>query len=151
MWSGSRSELWELARLSPSHVVSLVVFRICQGRSQLGVNFQEPDECDDLVLGCDRKSGPLFRRGQVCGWERSSFQSHWPWPVEVGLDTVSYESKHSDASVLNFGMSKKANGGFVSLFPKIPTTQTQRIVIFDDWVKVSGEAFKVGLRKGRDV
>ena len=36
------------------------------------------------------------------------------------------------------------------MFPKVPCAQTQRIVIFNDRIKISSKTLKVGLREKMD-
>ena len=147
VWDG-RSELGEGSWLSTLHVVWLVLTG-GEGRSQLRVDFQKSNESQDLVLGFNRKSGPLLGRRKVGGWERSSIQSHGPGPVEVGLDAVSDEGEHGNTSVLDFGVTKEANGFFIASFPQIPGRKAKRIVVLDDGVQLSCQGFKVGLLKNK--
>lgn len=52
---------------------------------------------------------------------------------------------HSNTSMLDLRMTKEANGGFLTLAPKVGTRKVQRIVKFDDRVAFLGNSFKIGL------
>ena len=132
-----RSKLRELTWLSSLHVMRLVGLGVGKGRGQLAVNLQESNDCQDLVLGLDWKGGPLLWRGQISGRERSPVQLHRPWPVEIGLDTVSNKGEHSDTSVLNFSMAEETNSGFITSLPKIPRRKSKWIVVLDNGVQLS--------------
>jgi len=142
-----RSKFGEDTGLSAAHVMGLEDVGVRDARGQLAVDLQESDEGDDLVLRFDRKCGPLFRRRQIDAWEGGSVEFHGPRPVEVGLSAVSNKGGHGNTSMLDFGVSKESDGSIVSLFPKVPGSETKRIEVLDGRIQVVGQGLKVGLRR----
>jgi len=140
-----RSEFWEGTGFSASHVMGLVDIWVRHTGGQFAVDLQESDDSDDLVLRFDWKGGPLLRRGQFRAWEWASIESHGPRPVEVGLNAVSNEGSHGNTSVLDFGMSKESNGSFITLFPKVPGSETKRIPVFNGGIQIVRQGLEIGL------
>jgi hypothetical protein len=77
------------------------------------------DDGKDLPLGTDWNGIPLCLRSKVDRWVGGSSKGLWPWEDKVGLDDVSNESKHGNAAMLDFGLTKPANGGFVAVGPEV--------------------------------
>ena len=49
--------------------------------------------------------------------------------------------------MLDLGVSKEADRGFFTLFPKIPATKAQRIVVLDEGIQIFSKTLKVSLRE----
>ena len=86
----------------------------------------------------------MFGWGKVGGWEGSSIQLHGPGP---GLDAVSEETVHGNTAMLDLGMGKETNGGFLSLLPEVPSGKTHGVIVLDNGVEVSIKRLKISLLK----
>jgi hypothetical protein len=107
-------ERWVLSRLSPLGVV-----RKDSATTTLVPKFEQGDNSKDLPLGPDRHGVPLCLWGKINRWMCGTSEGLRPWEHKVGLHTVSNESKHGNTAVLDFGLTKPSDGGFVSLGPEV--------------------------------
>lgn len=131
----------ELAGLSTSHVVGSNT----HGIDGLRKEFQTSDESNDLKFGGIGESVPLFRRAQV--GTRMGSASHGERVREdpVGLNAVSNKGSHSNTTVLDFGMTQPANGGFTACPPEFRICQVEGVEELDGRVQALGDGLQVGL------
>jgi len=64
------------------------------------------------------------------------------------LDDVSNKGGHSDAAVLDFGMSQPSNGLFFGEAPECGINQTEGIPERNDGVQLGCQGFQIGLGLG---
>ena len=86
---------------------------------------------------------------EVSTWVGSSGKSLCPWENNVTLNDVSYKGKHGNTSVLNLGLTKESDGGFISLSPEILIGKGKRIVESYLGVGLLGNGLKVSLGGGK--
>jgi hypothetical protein len=100
-----------LSRLSGS---SVMISRSISSSTGLIEDFEECDDSENLPLGSCGDHVPLLFGGEVGGWAGGSVHVLCPGEDEVGLDAVSYESEHGNATVFDFGVTEEADGSFIS-------------------------------------
>ena len=114
-------ELREGTWVTTSHVVSSVRLREV---------LQESNEKDDLPLGDIGEGIPLLRRRSGIRGEWSAIGGKGPRPVDsVGLDDVTNESRHSNTTVLDLGLTQETNAGLIALTPDVDVSQLKRVVV----------------------
>jgi hypothetical protein len=139
----TRNEVREVTRLSSSHVM-LVVWG-----GKLGPELEESDQSKDLPLGIVRDSIPKSR-GVCLRRERSSIHLHSPREFDsVSMNDVSYESKHSNTSVLDLRMTEVSNCGLVRGSPELSLCEVKRIVESYNGVKLLCHILKISLQNER--
>jgi len=75
---------------------------------------------------------------------------HGPREVDtVGGGYVADEGKHGDAPVLNFGVTKEANGGLVGGAPEFGFSEVDRVIEPNNGVALFGERLEVSLIQSR--
>ena len=79
---------------------------------------------------------------------RSSSKGLSPWEYKVRLNAVSYESEHSNTSVLDLRLTKESNGSFISLSPEILICERKRIIESYSGVTLGSKSLKVSLGGG---
>lgn len=99
------------------------------GTSSLREPLQESNEKNDLPLGSITKCIPLFwwRSGSVGVGISGEIDGEWPVD-SVGLDNVSDEGGHGNASVFDFGVTKEGDGVIVGVSPDGCGGEFERIV-----------------------
>jgi len=107
--------------------------------------FKGSDDGEDLPLGTNGDGIPLGFRGKVGGGVCCTGQSLRPGEVDIGLDNVSNEGKHSNTAVLDFGLTEETNGSFVTHVPEVSGAKVQRIVETNLGVKFLGKSLKISL------
>jgi hypothetical protein len=142
---GSSNEVREVTWLSSSHVMLVV-----RG-GKLGPELKESDKSENLPLSIVRYSIPKSR-GVGLRRESSSVHLHCPWELDsVSMYDVSYESKHSNTSVLDLSMTEESDGSLVGGTPELSLSKIKRIVESYDWVKFLSKSLKVSLLKAFEV
>jgi len=109
------------------------------------------DDGEDLPLSTNGDSVPLSLGAEFSGRVGGSGKSLGPGEVEVRLNNVSNEGKHSNTSVFDFGLTEESNGGFVSLSPEVLFGEVEGIVESNLWVELFGHFLKVGLGGSKGV
>lgn len=135
----SSGEVREVTRNTTSHVVL-----VCRG-GKLTPELKECNQAEDLPLGIVRDCVPKGRRVGF-GGEGISVQFHRPWELNsVSMDNVSDESKHGNATMLDFSVTKETNGGLVGGSPKGGLSEVQRIIKANNRVEFLGQNLKISL------
>jgi len=137
-------EGWELSRLTSAHVM-----RNFSSASTFIPKLESGDDGEDLPLRAYWNGIPLSLRTEVSTWVGSSGKTLCPWEYNVTLNDVSYEGKHGNTSVLDLGLTKESNGGFISLSPEILIGEGKRIVESYNRVGILGNALKVSPGGGK--
>lgn len=112
---------------------------------QFRVPFQKSNEQNDLNLGRERKSIPLFRRGQIRGWVWHTAGGQGPRENKVRLDAISDKGGHGDTTVLDFGMAQPSNGASLVESPISRINQIKGIPVLHNRVKLAGNILQVRL------
>jgi len=135
----SGNEVREVTRLSSSHVML-----VARG-GKLGPKLKESDQSENLPLSIISNSLPKSR-GVGLRREGGSVHLHCPWELDsVSMNDVSYESKHSNTSVLDLSMTEESDGSLVGGTPELGLSKVKRIVESYDRVKLLCKSLKISL------
>lgn len=134
-----RSEGWVLSRLAAVGVVRQ------DSATAFVPKFKGGDDSEDLPLGTKWDGIPLGFRGKIDGRVGGTGHSLRPGEVDVGLDDVSDESKHSNTAVLDFGLTEPSDGGFFTLVPEVSFAKIHGIVETNLGVQFFSKSLKISL------
>lgn len=122
-----RHWVWDNIRVAEVRVLSWLPSAHVVCSDGLAVEFQESDEKDDLPLGSFGHGIPLLRGRESA--HRDTSTDCGPWETDsVGLDNVSYEGSHGNASVLDLRMAQKVDGSLIAFAPDGGARQLEGIV-----------------------
>ena len=112
---------------------------------ELTPEFEETNYKENLPLGSVRDGVPKGRGVGLSG-EGGSVHLHGPWELDtVGVDNVSYESKHGNTSVLDLRVTKETDGGFIRSSPEFGLGEVEGVIESNNRVELLGKSLKVSL------